>query len=139
MPQKLRPRSYEREYVIYFLKDGGEILHEARTTAESRAEAKQWALKYSADAFLQYDKLSIRRKDYDHSLSVAKYMARDGVDPLDSKRTVIQVTVTLRQKEKMQKLYALTGISVKHFTSLVREEIERLYDMYFDSNGDPKK
>lgn len=139
MPQRLRPRSYEREYVIYFLKDGGEILHEARTTADSRAEAKQWALKYAGDAFLQYDKLSIRRKDYDHSISVAKYMEREGVDPLDSKRAVIQVTVTLRQKEKMQKLYSLTGISVKHFTSIVRDEIERLYSLYFDANGDLKK
>lgn len=135
MPQRLRPRAYNRAYTILYLTNNGEILHQTSINADTRAEAKQYALKYASDAHIQYDKLSIRQGEYDHEISISRYMAREGVDPLDSKRTVIQVTVTLRQKQKMQKIYELTGISVKHFTTLVREEIDRLYDMYFDKDG----
>lgn len=139
MPQKLRPRAYNRAYSILYLTNNGEILHQTTTNADTRAEAKQYALKYAADAHIQYGKMSIRQGQYDHEISIARYMERQGVDPLDSKRTVIQVTVTLRQKQKMQKIYELTGLSVRHFTDLVRSEVDRLYDMYFDNEGKVRK
>lgn len=136
MPQRLRPRGYEREYVIYFLKNGGEILHETRVTADGRAEAKQWAINYAEDAHILYDKLSVRQAWNNNRISTIKYLVEyKGVDPLDAKRTPIQVYITRRQKDKLQKIYAATGLSIRHFNKLFRDEIERLYDMYYDENG----
>ena len=140
MSQKLKKRAYERQYTIFFLNNGGEILYDTTTVASTRAEAKQWAVKFANDAQLLYDKVSVRQSTYDSHTSVAQYITRtEGVDALDAERTIIQINITKRQQQKMQKIFDLTGISIRHFSGLVRDEIDRLYAMYFDNEGKVKR
>lgn len=138
MPQKLKPRSYNTSYTILFLTDNGEILHEAAVNADSRGDAKIWAMTYAEDAHIQYDRISVRKSAYRGSAK--KYLIeRESIDPLDAERVKISINITRRQQMKMVQIYSLTGLNIHHYSTLVKNEIDRIYDIYFNADGSPKK
>lgn len=135
----MKPRSYTRDYTILFLTNSGEIMGETKFSSDTRAEAKQFAVQYAQDYHILYDKISVRQSQYTWNTSVKEYLVKkEGVDPLDAERTNLTFTVSRRYIMMMQKLFSV-GVTISHFSKLVKDEIRRLYDMYFDEEGNVRR
>lgn len=131
--------TYYREegfiYRILFIGLGGDILHQEDAKFPTRVEARDYAMDYAIKNNIQYHKLSIQRQQ-SHLTKTSRLKITDP-SLVKEQRCYRKYTIFLNDDDydKLSKVSSATGLHMAHYSKVVKEEIRRLYDMYFDDDG----